>query len=321
MKITVLDANTLSQNDISFSPITDIAQTEFYDILPKSELKSVCKSTDILLCNKAFIDKEVIDCCEKLKYIGLFAIGYDNIDIEYAAKKGITVCNVPDYSTSSVSQLTFSLILMLATNSYKYNDSVHNGEWIKSHTFSYFPCPIDEIEGKTLGILGCGKIGTRVGKIGEAFGMNVIYSSRTKKDGFRFVEFDELLRQSDFLSLHCPLTDENRGIIDEKALTKMKKTAFLINTARGGLVNENDLRYALDCDVIAGAGIDVLCSEPMKADNVLLKAKNCIITPHVAWASYPARVRLIEKVADNIRHFLDGKTVNAVIPNRKNFSL
>ncbi len=315
MKITVLDANTLSKNDISFEPITTIAYTEFYDILSKSEIISVCKNTDILLCNKAVIDKEIIDRCESLKYIGLFATGYDNIDIDYAGKKGITVCNVPDYSTSSVAQLTFSLILMLATNSHKYNDSVHNGEWIKSNAFSYFPYPIDEIEGKTLGILGCGKIGQRVGKIGEAFGMEVIYFSRTEKDGFRFVEFDELLRLSDFLSLHCPLTDENREIINEKAFAKMKKNAYLINTARGGLVNEKDLRYALDRDVIAGAGIDVLCNEPMREDNVLLKAKNCILTPHVAWAAYPSRVRLIEKVADNIVRFLNDDTINSVTPH------
>lgn len=312
MKIALLDRCTLTQNDISFDEIERLGEVKYYDILTSEQIIEACRDCEILLCNKANIDSYVMQNCTELKYIGLFATGYNNIDIEYAARRGIVVCNVPDYSTSSVAQLTVSLLLMLATNSHKYNESVHNGEWIRSHTFSYFPYPILELDGKTLGIVGCGRIGQRVGRIAASLGMNVVYNSRTEKAGYRFLPLDELCRVSDFISLHCPLTKENEHMICEKTLLMMKSSAFLINTARGGLVNERDLRYALDNDIIAGAALDVLTNEPMSEDNILLGAKNCIITPHVAWASYASRLRLIKEVAQNISSYLSGYPKNNV---------
>ncbi len=312
MRQIILDTVTLTQNDIDFTPLTSICETEFYDILPKSEIIRVCSEADIILCNKAVIDREIIDSCKNLKFIGLFATGYNNIDINYAAEKGIAVCNVPGYSTDSVAQLAFTFIMMFATNAHKYNDSVHNGDWIRSHTFSYFPFGITELRGKRLGIFGCGAIGRSIGNIGEAFGMDVVYTSRTKRDGYKFVDFDTLLETGDFISLNCPLTAQTEKLINADTLAKMKKSAYLINTSRGGVINEDDLADALKNGVIAGAGLDVMTVEPMKADNVLLSAPNCIITPHVAWASLEARTRLIIKVAENVKAFINGTVINKV---------
>ncbi len=308
----ILDKVTLTQNDIDFSPLTQICKTDFYDILTKDRIIEACKDADILLCNKAVVDKEVMDACGNLKFIGLFATGYNNIDIEYAAEKGIVVCNVPGYSTDSVAQLAFTFIMMFATNAHKYDVSVHNGDWIRSHAFSYFPFPIHELSGKRLGIFGCGAIGTRIGAIGQAFGMDVVYCTRTPKDGYNTVDLDTLLSTSDFISLNCPLTKQTEKLINENTLSKMKKTAYLINTSRGGVIDEPALARALSGGTIAGAGLDVMTVEPMRADNVLLTAPNCIITPHVAWASIEARTRLIKKVAENVNAFIDGKPINKV---------
>ncbi len=312
MHMIILDKVTLTQNDIDFSPLTELCDTEFYDILSKEDIKKVCKDTDILLCNKAVIDREVIDECKNLKFIGLFATGYNNIDTEYAAQKGIVVSNVPGYSTNSVAQLVFTFIMLLATNAHKYDESVHKGDWIRSFTFSYFPYSITELYGKRIGIFGCGAIGRAVGNIGKAFGMDVVYTSRTKYEGYEYVDFDTLLETSDFISLNCPLTKQTEKLINAKTLAKMKKEAFLINTSRGGVIDEKDLAEALTNGIIAGAALDVLTEEPMKKDNVLLSAPNCIITPHVAWASYEARTRLIKMVAENVRAFMNGTPVNKV---------
>ncbi len=312
MHQVILDRLTLTREDIDFLPLTSICDTEFYDILSKEDIIRVCADADILLCNKAVIDAEIMDACGKLKFIGLFATGYNNIDIEYAAKKGIAVCNVPGYSTNSVAQLAFTFIMMFATNAHKYNDSVHSGDWIRSHAFSYFPFPMTELHGKRLGIFGCGEIGRAIGRIGESFGMDVVYTSRTERDGYKFVGLDELLSTSDFISLNCPLTKQTEKLINKDTLAKMKKTAFLINTSRGGVIVEPDLAKALADGVIAGAGLDVLTLEPMREDNVLLSAPNCIITPHVAWASIEARTRLIKLVAENVTSFLNGTPINKV---------
>ncbi len=312
MRQIILDRVTLTQNDIDFSPLTEICETEFYDILSKEDIIKVSRNADVILCNKAVIDKEIMDECKCLKFIGLFATGYNNIDTEYAAKKGIVVCNVPGYSTNSVAQLAFTFIMMFATNAHKYNDSVHNGDWIRSHTFSYFPFSMNELAGKRLGIFGCGAIGRAIGGIGEAFGMDVVYTSRTPRDGYKFVDLDTLLKTSDFISLNCPLTKQTEKIINAETLSKMKRTAYLINTSRGGVINENDLAEALEKGIIAGAGLDVMTVEPMKADNVLISAPNCIITPHVAWASLEARTRLIKLVAENVKAFISGTPINKV---------
>lgn len=313
MKITVLDKCTLTVGDIDFSPIESLGDVRYYDILTKMQIIEAARDAQVLLCNKAIIDGEIMDACKELEYIGLFATGYNNIDLAEASKRGISVVNVPGYSTNSVCQLTMAYILSHATSLGEYNTSTHNGEWIRSHTFSYFPFPITELAGKTLGIYGFGAIGRKVALCAEAFGMNVIVSTRTQHDdGYKYVSVEELFAQSDYLTLHAPLTKENEGLVCKKTLSLMKKTAYLINTSRGGVVNEQDLADALNEGTIAGAAIDVLTVEPMRETTPLLKAKNCTITPHVAWASIESRIRLIKIVAENIRAYQNGTPQNVV---------
>jgi glycerate dehydrogenase len=252
-----------------------------------------------------------------LKYIGVSATGYNIVDIEAARAQNVVVCNVPSYSSDSVVQLTFSLIFEIAYRVQQHSESVHNGDWAASEHFSYTKFPIFELAGKTLGIIGFGEIGQKVADVATALGMNVIAHSRTitdqsKRQNFKWVSQKELLEQSDFISLHCPLFLETKEIIDKTFLAKMKPTAYLINTSRGGLVNEKDLADALNYGIIAGAGLDVLTVEPPKADNPLLTAKNCLITPHIAWATKEARTRLLAQTAENIKAFMNGKPVNVV---------
>ena len=249
-----------------------------------------------------------------LKYIGLFATGYDNIDIQEAARRGIVVCNAPGYSTMSVAQHTFSLLLNLASNTISYNDSVHNGDWIQSSVFTYLKFSIMEISEKKLGIIGYGAIGRAVAEIGRAFGMHPLIHTRTlpKNCPFPIVPFDTLLAESDFVTLHCPLTKQTKHLINANALSKMKKTAYLINTSRGGVIDEDALAAALHSGSIAGAGIDVLTTEPMRNGHPYFTAPNCIITPHIAWASVEARHRLIKIVYENLEAFLRGTPINNV---------
>lgn len=313
MKIVILDRCTVTKGDVDLSIIEKLGEVEYYDLLNKDEIIKALQGADAVVCNKAIIDKEIIDNTS-LKFIGLFATGYNNIDIEYAKEKGIVVCNVPGYSTDSVVQHTFSLILELAGNTAKYIDSVANGDWKRSKKFSYFHSPISEISGKTLGIYGLGTIGIAVAKVALAFNMRVIAYTRTPKsiDGVELVSAEQLFKQSDFLTVHCPLNAESEKIININTLSTMKKTAFLINTARGGVVNEHDLAYALNNDIIAGAALDVLIQEPMAEDCVLFNAKNCIITPHIAWAALESRTRLIDIVYRNLEGYFNGRPINVV---------
>ncbi len=313
MKITVLDKCTLTVGDIDFSPIEALGEVSYYDILPREEIIDAAKDCEVLICNKAIIDADIMDKCKNLKYIGLFATGYNNISIDEAKKRGIIVVNVPGYSTYSVAQLTMAFILSHATSLHKYDASTHSGEWIKSYAFSYFPYPITELYGKTLGVYGMGAIGRKVAECAKVLGMNVIATTRTVRDNdYEYVSIDELFKRSDYLSLHAPLTDQNRELVCKKTLSLMKPTAYLINTSRGGVINETDLADALNNGTIAGAALDVLTVEPMKEGNPLLKAKNCTITPHVAWASLQSRIRLINTVAENIKAYQNGTPVNVV---------
>jgi glycerate dehydrogenase len=250
----------------------------------------------------------------KVKMIAEAATGYNNIDTAYAAQKGIVVCNVPGYSTDSVTQLTISFLLELACSTSKYAASVAAGEWKRSSQFSYFSYPITEVAGKTFGIYGLGTIGLSVARVVQALGMRVIAYSRTPKsiDGIEMVDSETLFRESDFLSFHCPLNDATRKVVNKSTLAMMKPTAYLINTARGGVVDENELAQALKDRVIAGAAIDVLTLEPMADDCVLWGLDNCIITPHMAWASLDARTRVVRRVAENIQAFCDGAPINVV---------
>lgn len=314
MKIVILDRNTVTNEDVSFSEIEALGNVEYFDVLTKEELVSAIGDADVVVCNKAKLDSSIIDKCPKLKFIGLFATGYNNIDTECAKERGIVVCNVPGYSTEAVAQLTFSMILALSGSFCEYTASTRNGGWIKSDTFSYFPFPLRELKAKTLGIFGYGSIGREVAKIGRAFGMKIITYTRTpsKVDDAEVVSLNELFERSDFLSLHAPLTPETEKLINEETLSLMKESAYLINTSRGGAVDEEALAKALNEGKIAGAGLDVLTVEPMVSDNPLRCAKNCLITPHIAWAPIETRTRLITMVAENIKAFADGNPINVV---------
>lgn len=314
MKIVILEAATVSKNDVSFEEIYRLGEVREYPLTPVDKIVEYVGDAEAVLCNKTPFTAEALEACPNLKYIGLCATGYNNIDVAAATRLGITVCNAPAYSNAAVAQQVFSFILRYTNRTSAYNRFVHNGGWIRSETFSAFEYPITELAGKTLGIIGYGRIGRQVAKIAHAFDMNVIVNTRTAKQdsSVKFVGLKELLAKSDIITLHCPLTDETNGLIDLDALKLCKPSAIIINTSRGAVINEADLAYALDNDIIAGAGLDVLCEEPMSADNPLLNAKNCIITPHIAWAPIDTRKRLITIVADNLSAFINGKPINTV---------
>ena len=314
MKIVILEAATVSKNDVSFEEIYRLGDVREYPLTPVDKIVEYVGDAEAVLCNKMPFTAEVLEACPNLKYIGLCATGYNNIDVAAATRLGITVCNAPAYSNAAVAQQVFSFILRYTNRTSAYNRFVHNGGWIRSETFSAFEYPITELAGKTLGIIGYGRIGRQVAKIAHAFDMNVIVNTRTAKQdsSVKFVGLKELLAKSDIITLHCPLTDETNGLIDLDALKLCKPSAIIINTSRGAVINEADLAYALENDIIAGAGLDVLCEEPMSADNPLLNAKNCIITPHIAWAPIDTRKRLITIVADNLSAFINGKPINTV---------
>ena len=313
MKLIILDKCTVTNGDVDLSPLEQFGEVEYYDLLPKEEIKRVLVGADAVVCNKAKLDREIIEA-SNLKFIGVFATGYNNIDVAAATEHGIAVCNVPGYSTDSVAQLTISLLLELAGNASAYARSVAAGDWKRSKQFSYFFAPITEIKGKTLGIYGLGTIGKAVAKIALAFGMKVIAYSRTPKniEGITDVDKETLFKESDFLSFHCPLNPDSALAVNKDSLALMKPTAFLINTARGGVVDEMALAEALKNKKIAGAALDVLTDEPMSDTCPLFGAKNCIITPHIAWAALETRIRLIDLVAKNLEAFANGTPINQV---------
>lgn len=313
MKIVALDALQLMDLDWSGLRAIDPGLVT-YDATAPERVVERAKDAEILLVNKVKLTREVLEQLPALRYVGVLATGYDNVDCAAAREKGVVVTNVPGYSTDSVAQLVFALLLELCHQTGHHSDTVKAGRWANQPYYCYWDSPLIELAGKTMGIFGLGKIGRRTAQIAQAFGMKVIACSRTKKDvpGVTWVSFDELLRESDVLSLSSPLTDQTRGLINKDALSKMKKTAFLINTSRGGLLVEQDVREALDAGVIAGAAVDVLSTEPPKADNPLIGAKNIVITPHIAWATTEARTRLLEIVRGNITAWQAGNTQNRV---------
>lgn len=311
----IIAANTTSLcDDLDLSPLEELGECRYFGELSREELFAVCRDADALLINKITVDEELLSACPRLKYVGTFATGYDLIDLQACRKRGITVCNAPDYSTHAVAQHTFALLLSLYGRISEYTASVAKGDWIKSKAFCYFPYPTRELYGKTFGVLGYGNIGKAVAKIAEAFGANVIISTRTppKDCPYKSTDLDGLLKESDIISLHCPLTPATARVIDEKAIGKMKKSAVIINTARGGLLDEKAVAEALNSGRIAGACLDTVDGEPMLATNPLYGAKNCLITPHVAWVAHETRARLIGIVADNLKSFLNGNPKNVV---------
>ncbi len=315
LKIAVLDRCTVTNGDISFAPMEAVGEVTYYDVLPHEQIAAAIGERDAVVVNKARITAEIMDACPNLRFIGLFATGYNNIDTVAAAARGIVVCNVPGYSTHSVAQHTFALMLHFASRVDDYASSVARGDWANAATFSYLSFPSHELCGRTLAIYGYGNIGRAVAAIGRAFGMNVIATVRTPRpaeDGVEFVTTDELFARADYLSLHCPLTDDTRGLVNTRTLSLMKPTAYIINTARGGVIEEEALVQALNSGRLAGAGIDVLDREPMRPAHPYLTAKNCYITPHVAWGTLDARTRLITMVAENLKAFEAGKPINKV---------
>jgi glycerate dehydrogenase len=316
MNIVVLDGYTLNPGDLSWNKLEKLGNLKVYDRTSADLTVERSKDSEILITNKTVIAKETISKLDKLKYIGVLATGYNVVDVEAATQSGIVVTNVPAYSTDSVAQITFSLLLELTINVGVHNDSVHKGEWANSADFSYCKTPLLELSGLTFGIVGFGRIGKSVAKIADAFGMKVLVNNRSEmKDIPEYVTVaskSELFSESDIVSLHAPLTDKNNEFVNTKMLSLMKSSAFLINTGRGGLINEADLAQALNSNKIAGAGLDVLSTEPPQKDNPLLTAKNCIITPHIAWATLAARKRLMNVAVDNVNAFINDKPQNVV---------
>lgn len=315
MKIVVLDGYTLNPGDLDWERIQDMGELKVFDRTPPELTLERAQKAQAVFTNKVILDREIISQLPELKFIGVLATGYNVVDAEAARKAGVVVCNIPAYSTQSVAQMVFAHILNFTQQVAKHAHSVSNGDWANSTDFSYSLSPQTELEGKTIGIIGFGQIGQAVANIALAFGMKVIFNNRSKKETnieATQTDLDTLLSASDFISINCPLTNENKGFINQAAIEKMKRSAFLINTGRGPLINEHDLADALNSGLIAGAGLDVLSVEPATADNPLPKAKNCFITPHIAWATLEARQRLMQIAGDNLQAFIDGKPINVV---------
>ena len=316
MKIVMLDSYTTNPGDLSWDNFSLLGDLTVYDRTPSDKIIDRAKNADILITNKTPITKEIIDCLPNLKFIALMSTGYNIVDYVYLKEKGIPVSNIPSYSTDAVAQLVMSFILELAMNVGLHSKSVRDGEWSECADFCYWKSPLTELTGKTLGIFGLGKIGRAVAERAKAFGMNVVaFVPRIhgdEPDYIKLISLDEMLSISDVVSMHCPLTPETEGVVNEEFIAKMKDGAFFINTSRGAVVNEDALADALNTGKLGGAGLDVLSTEPPKKDNPLLSAKNCFITPHIAWASFETRKRLVAILYDNINAFINGKPQNVI---------
>jgi len=312
MKIIVLDGYTGNPGDISWAPIEAVGALTVYDRSSPDEIVTRAAGADVVLTNKAVVGREAIEALPDLKYLGVLATGYNCVDTAAARARGIPVCNVPEYGTPNVVQATFALLLELTNHVGHHAETVRAGRWSACPDFCYWDGDLVELSGLTLGIVGYGRIGRSVAAVGRAFGMKILAHRRSAGSDPECVDLETLLRQSDVVSLHCPLTPDTKELIDARRIGLMKPTAFLVNTARGALVNEADLAAALNAGRLAGAALDVLTVEPPPASNPLLTAQNCLITPHVAWATPNARRRLIEITAGNLRAFAAGTPRNVV---------
>jgi glycerate dehydrogenase len=317
MKIVVLDGHALNPGDLSWDELHQLGDVKIYDRTAADLVVERCKGAEVVFTNKTPLPENVLNRLTGLRFIGVLATGFNVVDIATAKNKGIVVANVPEYGTASVVQMTFALLLELCTHVQRHSDAVMKGDWSASPDWCFWNYPLVELSGKTMGIIGFGNIGRQVADVAAAFGMNIIAQSRTRTDqahrkNFRWVDFPELFEQSDVVSIHCPLVPETQGLICKTNLDKMKSTSFLLNTSRGPIVVEEDLADALNTNVIAGAGLDVLSTEPPNENNPLFKAKNCIITPHIAWATKDARQRLMNTTVSNLQSFLNGLPVNVV---------
>lgn len=319
MKLVILDGYAANPGDLSWDSLRRFGALTVYDRTPQPLAVGRVGDADIVITNKVLITAELLDSCPNVKMVCVMATGYNTVDTEAAKARGVVVCNVPAYSTDSVAQLTMALLLEICMRTGEHSASVHAGEWTRSGDYSYTVAPLIELAGKTMGVVGMGSIGRRVAQLASAFGMDIVFSTRTprpelEKEGYRELAFDALLAESDVVSLHVPLTEKTTGLINAAALNKMKRGAILLNTTRGAVLVEADVADALKSGHLYAAGVDVLSSEPPRADNPLLSAPNCVITPHIAWAPKEARARLLDTVLENVALYLQGKPQNVVNP-------
>lgn len=319
MKIVILDGYSLNPGDLDWSAFSDMGETAVYDRTPVDDQEEIIRrigGSEIVLTNKTPVTRAVLERCPAVRYVGLLSTGYNVVDVEAARERGVPVCNVPGYGTASVAQLTIALLLEIYHRAGHHNQAVHAGRWSESADYCFWDGTLIEAAGKTMGIVGFGSIGQAVGRIAGTLGMDVIASGpHPWAEGERpapYVPLEELLGRSDVVSLHCPLFPETRGLINRETIAKMKDGAVLLNTGRGPLLVEQDVADALNSGKLYAAGVDVAETEPIPADSPLLTAKNCVITPHIAWAPLEARRRLMDIAAGNLRSFLAGKPVNAV---------
>lgn len=316
MKIVILDGFTVNPGDLSWSALESLAEVEVYDRTSEDQIVPRCKGAEIVLTNKVVLDSSVLNQLPRLMYIGVLATGYNVVDLEVASRQSIVVTNIPSYSTDSVAQMVFSHMLNIVNRTDHYAQENRNGRWSKNQDFCYLDHTLSELAGKRMGIVGLGNIGMAVAKIALAFNMEVIaYTSKSEEElpeGVRSVTMEELFTSSDVISLHCPLTESTRHLVNASRLRTMKPSAILINTGRGPLVCDQDVADALNSHTIAAYAADVLTEEPPKADNPLLSAKNCYLTPHIAWATYEARQRLINICVENVKAFIEGEPQNQV---------
>ena len=316
LNAVILDGFTENPGDLNWDYLESVFNLTVYDRTPKDLVLERAENADVLIVNKVAITRDMLESLPKLKFVATLATGFNQIDTQALKEKNIPVSNIPSYSTDAVAQMVFSFILEFTNRVGHYTDSVKNGEWTQSKDFCYWNTPLNELSGKTLGIIGFGKIGRRVSEIALAFNMNVlVYTPSGKKEAdakIQFVSLDEVQKKSDYITLHCPLTQNTNELVNKEFINKMKDGAALINTARGAVINEQDVANALNSGKLSFFGADVLSTEPPKKENPILNAKNTFITPHIAWAAFETRLRLLEILNSNVKAFLDGNPINVV---------
>lgn len=315
--IVVLDGYTLNPGDLSWNQLDKIGNTIIYDRTPENLIVERIGNAEIVFTNKVPITKGTLEKCKNVKYIGVLATGYNIVDIDYAKEKCIKVTNIPTYGTASVGQYAIALLLEICHHVGDHSQAVKNGDWTNNKDWSFWNYPLIELEGKTIGIIGYGRIGQKTGKIAQALGMKVLANDAYENpslisESCRFVDLDTLFMESDVITLHCPLLPSTQGLINKISISKMKDGVIIINDSRGPLIVEEDLRNALNCGKVAAAACDVVSTEPIKMDNPLLSAKNIIITPHIAWAPKESRQRLMDIAIDNLKQYIEGNPINVV---------
>lgn len=316
MNIVILDGYAENPGDLSWSGMEELGQLTVYDRTQVEDIVSRIGDADAVIVNKTPLSADIFAACPSIRYVGVLATGYNVVDIEAAGRRGIPVCNIPSYGTAAVAQMTMALLLEICHHAYAHSQAVKEGQWTNGADWCFWNYPLLELAGKTMGIIGFGRIGQAVGRLSKAFGMEVIaYDSVESEEGYKigaYVTIEELYRRSDVVSLHCPLFEENQRMINRDSLSKMKDGVIILNTSRGALIDETALAEALDSGKVFGAGLDVVSVEPVREDNPLLSCDSCIITPHIAWAPKESRQRLMDIAVDNLKAFCQGRAQNVV---------